>query len=77
MVSSTDPSDRNLGFLDRSRHFFFQVAPQLYSQAWVDPFQTHYFSENVVAQGIAGTSGSVTRNPDHYTTEVYLYILIF
>jgi hypothetical protein len=26
-----------LGFLDRSRYFFFQVAPQLYSQGWVDP----------------------------------------
>jgi hypothetical protein len=23
---------RNLGFLDRSRYFFFQVAPQLYSR---------------------------------------------
>jgi hypothetical protein len=28
---------------------FFQVAPQLYS--WT-PFQTHYFSENLVAPGI-------------------------
>jgi hypothetical protein len=26
-----------LGFLDRSRYFFFQVAPQLSSQGWVDP----------------------------------------
>jgi hypothetical protein len=24
-------------FLDRSRYFFFQVAPQLYSRGWVDP----------------------------------------
>jgi hypothetical protein len=39
------PSDRGLlashgrilGFLDRSRYFFFQVAPQLYTRGWVDP----------------------------------------
>jgi hypothetical protein len=27
----------NLGFLDSSHYFFSQVAPQLYSQGWVDP----------------------------------------
>jgi hypothetical protein len=32
VVSLTDPYGRNLGFLDRSRYFFFQVAPQLYSR---------------------------------------------
>jgi hypothetical protein len=37
VVSMTDPYDRILGFLDRSRYFFFQVAPQLYSRGWVDP----------------------------------------
>jgi hypothetical protein len=26
-----------LGFLDRSRYYFLQVAPQLYSRGWVDP----------------------------------------
>jgi hypothetical protein len=31
-VSVTGPYGRNLGFLDRSRYFFFQVAPQLYSR---------------------------------------------
>jgi hypothetical protein len=37
------------------------------SAEWT-PFQTHYFSENLVAPGIEpGTSGSVARN--HYTTE--------
>jgi hypothetical protein len=36
----------------------------------VDPVQTHYFSENLVVQGIElGTTGSVARNSDHYTTE--------
>jgi hypothetical protein len=32
VVSVTDPYGRNLGFLDRSRYFFFQAAPQLYSR---------------------------------------------
>jgi hypothetical protein len=32
VVSVTDPQGRILGFLDRSRYFFFQVAPQLYSR---------------------------------------------
>jgi hypothetical protein len=30
VVSATDPYSRTLSFLDRSRYFFFQVAPQLY-----------------------------------------------
>jgi hypothetical protein len=33
VVSVTDPYGRNLGFLDRSRYFFFQVSPQLYSRS--------------------------------------------
>jgi hypothetical protein len=38
-VRPTDPHGRILGFLDRSRYYFFQVAPQLrvYSRGWVDP----------------------------------------
>jgi hypothetical protein len=32
VVSVTDPYGHILGFLDRSRYFFFQVAPQLYSR---------------------------------------------
>jgi hypothetical protein len=31
VISVTDPYGRILAFLDRSRYFFFQVAPQLYS----------------------------------------------
>jgi hypothetical protein len=37
VVSVTNPYGRNLGFLDQSRYFFFQVAPQLYSRGWVVP----------------------------------------
>jgi hypothetical protein len=34
------------------------------------PFQTHYFSENLVVPGIEpGTSVSVARNSDHWTKE--------
>jgi hypothetical protein len=29
VVSLTDPYGRNLGSLDRSRYFFFQVAPRM------------------------------------------------
>jgi hypothetical protein len=36
VVSATDPYGSILGFLDRSRYFLFQVAPQLYSRCWVD-----------------------------------------
>jgi hypothetical protein len=37
VVSVTDPYCRILDFLDLSRYFFIQVAPQLYSRSWVDP----------------------------------------
>jgi hypothetical protein len=37
MVSVTDPYGRILGFLDRSRYVFFQVASQLHSRGLVDP----------------------------------------
>jgi hypothetical protein len=36
VVSATDPYGHILGFLDRSRYYFFQVAPQLYSRGLVD-----------------------------------------
>jgi hypothetical protein len=49
MVSVTDPYGRNLGFLYRSRLFFFQVPA--HEAEWT-PFQTHYFSENLVTTGI-------------------------
>jgi hypothetical protein len=46
VVSVTDPYGSILAFLDRSHYFFFQLAPKL------TPFQTHNFSENLVAPGI-------------------------
>jgi hypothetical protein len=70
MISMPDPCGRILGFLDRSRYFFFQVAPQLYSQGWVDPIPDPLLLRK---SGTAGnrtrSSGSVARNSDHQTTE--------
>jgi hypothetical protein len=37
VVSVTDPYDRILDFLNRSRYCFFQAAPQLYSRGWMVP----------------------------------------
>jgi hypothetical protein len=37
VVSVAVPYGHILDFLDQSRYFFFQVAPQLYSGGWVDP----------------------------------------
>jgi hypothetical protein len=52
MVSVTNPYGRILGFLDRGRYFFFQVLLKCTHEAEWTPFQTHYFSENLVAPGI-------------------------
>jgi hypothetical protein len=49
VVSATDSYGSILGFVDRNRYFFFQVAP--HDAEW-NPFQTHYFSENLAVQGI-------------------------
>jgi hypothetical protein len=66
VVSVTDPYGRLLGFLDRSRYFFFQVAPQLYSRGGVDPVPGPLLLRK---SGSAGNrtrvSGSVARNSDH------------
>jgi hypothetical protein len=37
MVTATNPYSRILGFLERSRYYFFQVDPQSFSRGWVDP----------------------------------------
>jgi hypothetical protein len=61
------PYGRILGFLNRSRYFFLQVAPQLYPWGWVNPVPDPLLLRN---SGSAGngtrTSGSVARNSDHY-----------
>jgi hypothetical protein len=56
----------NFGFLDRSRYFPFKPLLNYLHEAEWTPFQTHYFSEDLVAPGIKPeTSGFVARNSDH------------
>jgi hypothetical protein len=52
VVSTTDFNYHFLGLLDRSRYFFFQVAPQLYWRGWVDPVPNPLPLRKVVASGI-------------------------
>jgi hypothetical protein len=66
VVSATDLYGRILGFLDRSRYFFFQVALQLYSRGSVDPVPNPLLlrrSDNTGNQ--TRSSGSVARKSDH------------
>jgi hypothetical protein len=66
VVRVTDPYGRTLGFLDRSRCFFFQVAPQLYSRGWVDPVPDPLLlRKSGSAANRTRTSGFVARNSDH------------
>jgi hypothetical protein len=64
VVSAAVPLCRNLDFLDRSRYFFFLVAPQMYS--WVDPVPDPLLlRKSVSAKYRTWTSESVARNTDH------------
>jgi hypothetical protein len=66
VVRVTNPYGRIPGFLDRSRYFFFKVAPQLYSRGWVDPVPDPLLLwKSCSAGNRTWTSGSVGRNPDH------------
>jgi hypothetical protein len=66
LVSMTDSYGRVLGFLDRSRYFSFQVAPQLYSRGWVNPVLDPLLLRKTGSVGNpTRTSGSVARNSDH------------
>jgi hypothetical protein len=53
VVSVKDPYGHILGFLDRSSYFFFfkYLLICTHEAVWT-PFQTHYFSENLVVPGI-------------------------
>jgi hypothetical protein len=55
-VSATNPHGHILGFLDRSRYYFFQVSPQLHSRSWVDPIPDPLLLRN------AGSAGNRTRD---------------
>jgi hypothetical protein len=72
VVSAADPYGRNVGFLDTSRYFFFQVAPHLYYEAERILFQTRYFSENLVAPGIE--PGPLDLYSGTLTTEAFTVV---
>jgi hypothetical protein len=66
VFSTADPHCSILAFLDWSRYFFFQVAPQLYSRGWVDPVPDPLLlRKSGSARNLIWTSGSVARNSDH------------
>jgi hypothetical protein len=57
------PTAVNLSFLDRSRYFFFQVAPHLSWRAWVDPVPDPLLLRKCSAGN--RTSRLTARNSDH------------
>jgi hypothetical protein len=66
VVSMTYPYGQILGFLDWSNYYYFQVAPQLYSQIWVDPIQDPLLlRKSGSTRNRTRTSRSVARNPVH------------
>jgi hypothetical protein len=78
VVSATDPYSRILGLLDRSRYFFFQLAPQLYSRGWVDPVPDPLLLRKSDSAGNrTRTSGSVARNSDHWNTKAVFFTPCF
>jgi hypothetical protein len=65
MVNVTDSYSSILWFLDRSRNFFLQVAPKLYSRGWVDPLPDPLLlSKFGNAENRTWSSGSVSKNSD-------------
>jgi hypothetical protein len=51
----------HLSFLDRSRYFFFKIAPHLSSRGSVDPVLDTLLAPEIEP----GTSGLSARNSDH------------
>jgi hypothetical protein len=63
VVSVTVPYGRILGILDRSRYFFYQVAPQLCSRGRVDPVPDPLLhTKSASAENRTLISGSVSSN---------------
>jgi hypothetical protein len=66
VFSLTDPYGCILGFLDQSRYFFFKVAPQFYSEVWVDPVPEPLLLRKTGSAGNrTQTCGSVAKNSDN------------
>jgi hypothetical protein len=67
------PTVINLSFLDRNCYFYFKQLLIYPQEAEWTPFQTHCYSENLVAPGMEpGISGSAARKSYHYTTEAVI-----
>jgi hypothetical protein len=78
VVTATDPYGCILGILDRSRYFFFHVAPQLYSGGRVDiAADSLVLRNNGSAENRTRISGSVARNSNHSTTETSMPFSLF
>jgi hypothetical protein len=67
MVSAMDPLRSLISvFLPGAATFFSSSSSFILTRAVWTPFQTHCYSENLVAPGIEpGTSGLSARNSDH------------
>jgi hypothetical protein len=65
VVNVTDLYGRNIGFLDLSRYFFFQVAPHLYSRGWVDLVPDPLLLRK------SGIAGNRTRAPTILITYIH------
>jgi hypothetical protein len=52
MFSVTDPYGRNIDFLDGSRYFSFKQLFNCTHEAEWTTFQTHYFSDPLIAPDI-------------------------
>jgi hypothetical protein len=73
VVSVTYPYGRILGFLVRGLYFFFIC---IHEAEW-NPYQTNYFSENLVTPGIESgpldmKPGTLTARPQRRSTFFYI-----
>jgi hypothetical protein len=69
VVRATDPYGRILGFLDRRSYFFYSkhLLNCTHEAEWT-PFETHYFSESLVAPRIE--PGPLDMLPGTLTTRL-------
>jgi hypothetical protein len=66
VVSVTDPYGNIFSFLELSRYYFFQVAPQLYSRGWVDPVRDPLLLRK------SGSAGNRTRTSRSVARKLYV-----
>jgi hypothetical protein len=65
MVSVTNPYGRIHGFLDGSRYYFFQVAPQVVLTRLSGPRSRPITFSSGSAENRTWAYGSVAKNSDH------------